>query len=378
MADKYRTAGSDGVVERFIDQGSGTGTNYWTRAVSLDANASDLYPTAPIVTVYSPSTTAYMKVTPNAANLHMHIAPRVVTQTLVYAPLITHKIGDATTIAAADADDLAKSKTLIDEILPEANTHIASTAYHVVAGTAAVPGHKTDDTTNVIAADNMSNLGTGYTLADELEADLILHAASTTYHQSATVIADMGATPDDAPKLVAKVNLIRTAMAAHFGSATVHTPADAINAALVNATTAATDEATAQTCINLLKSYYTSHLDVGDATAGDLAGVCVHANGVRTALLAHYASTSVHGGTADATNLATLTAVPAATDAATSYALLNAEKATLNLHYAVLDGGGYVAVPLAGLPLEWDCLGSVWVKTDTSAGVFTTTEWRSA
>ena len=26
MADKYRTTGSDGIVERFIDMGTGTGT----------------------------------------------------------------------------------------------------------------------------------------------------------------------------------------------------------------------------------------------------------------------------------------------------------------------------------------------------------------
>jgi hypothetical protein len=33
MADKYRTTGSDGAVERFVDQGAGTGTNYWTRVM---------------------------------------------------------------------------------------------------------------------------------------------------------------------------------------------------------------------------------------------------------------------------------------------------------------------------------------------------------
>ena len=34
MADVYRSTGSDGVVERFIDMGAGTGTQYWARSVA--------------------------------------------------------------------------------------------------------------------------------------------------------------------------------------------------------------------------------------------------------------------------------------------------------------------------------------------------------
>lgn len=367
------TAGTTAIGKLAANAGVNIGT---VDIASID-NAPP-YADAPVVTVYSPSTTAYMKVTPDASNLKMHIAPREVTHTLVYAPNVTHKIADATTIAAADADDLAKSKTLIDEIVPECKTHIASTAYHLAAGTVLYPGHKAADTTNTSTADNMSSLATGYVLADELEADLIAHAALAASHIAVATIADLAGTPDSEALLVAKVNLIRTAMIAHFGATANHYVADVENVRLATATTPATNEGSAQTCINLLKTYWNSHCGVGAAAAADLAAVICHANAVRTGLLIHYASATTHGGTADATNLATLTAVPAASDLATAQTLITAEKATLNLHYAVLDGGLYVAVPLAGLPLEWNCLGSVWVKTDQSAGVFTTSEWRSA
>ena len=39
-ADIYRTTGSDGVVERFIDMGAGTGTNYWCRVVASTGSLS--------------------------------------------------------------------------------------------------------------------------------------------------------------------------------------------------------------------------------------------------------------------------------------------------------------------------------------------------
>ena len=336
------------------------------------------YPIAPVVTVYEPSTTEYVSITPDATCRKMVVRPRTTTHALIYAPLITHKIADTTnTIAAADTDGLAKSQTLVDELLADAAAHIASTTYHVAAGTAIVPGHKTDDTTNVLTSANMSNLGTGYTLVDEMDDDFNAHVISTTVHPVAGAAVDFGGTPDDEPKLVVKVNLVRTAMAAHFGSATVHTPADTVNAALVAATVVATNEATAQTLINLLKGYWNSHCAVGDATADDLAGVCVHANAIRAALLEHFASTSVHGGAADDTALAALAAKPVATDATTSYALLNEEKASYSTtHCALVDGGAYITAGAAGVPIEWDCLGAFWAKTDNSGGVITAAEFR--
>ncbi|MEN6426103.1 MAG: hypothetical protein ABFE13_12110 [Phycisphaerales bacterium] len=336
-------------------------------------------PSTPVCTVYSPSGAAYMKVTPSDDVLELVVRPRTVTQSLVYAPIITHKIADTTTtIAAADPDDLAKSKTAIDEILADTNTHIASTTYHAAAGTAWVAGHLVDDDTNLSTADNMASLATGYVLADELDDDVTAHLASVVFHLKATTATDFGGTPATEGALRTKVNLLRTAMLAHFADATAHSVADPINAALVTATTVGSDEASDQTLINLLKTYWNSHCAVGDATAGDLAAVVVAANAAKAGLLAHMADTTVaHGGVGDATNHATLLAVADASDLATSITLIHAEKDTYNAHCAIVDGGAYITAGPVGLPIIWKCRGSFWAKTDTSAGVFTTAEFKS-
>jgi hypothetical protein len=335
------------------------------------------FPSAPAVTVYSPSGTAYMKVTPSAKSLKLIMRPRTITQSLVYAPLVTHKIADTTTtIAADDPDDLPKSKTAIDEILADVNTHIASLTYHVAAGTAWISGHKETDAANVtgVVAD-MSDLATGYTLADKLAAIVSAHALSTTHHLAASTYTFTGV-PDDEPKLRVKVNALRTAMLAHFASTTAHSVADVENLRLVAATTVGSSEGTDQTLINLLKAYWNSHAAQGDATAADLPAVIVGANAAKAALLAHMAdATTAHGGAGDATNRATLLAVADASDLATAVTLLCAEKATYNAHCAILDGGAYITAGPVGLPIDWPCLGSAFVKTDTSSGVFTVAEW---
>jgi hypothetical protein len=352
--------------------------------MTVDASAKNVrailpYPKTPVCAVYSPTGTAYMKVTPDDDVLELIVRPRVTTHALIYAPIITHKIADTTTtIAAADPDDLAKSKTAADEILADTNTHIASLTYHIAAGTAWVAGHLVDDDTNLSTADDMASLATGYVLADELDDDVTAHLASTVFHLAATTATDFGGTPAAVGALVTKVNLLRTAMIDHFGSATVHSVADPINTALATATTAATDEASAQTLINLLKAYWNSHCAVGDATADDLAAVIVAANAAKAGVLAHMNDASVaHGGTADATNSATLTAVPAASDQATANTLLHAIKDTYNAHCAIVDGGAYVTAGAAAMPLSWFCRGSFFAKTD-AGGVFTVAEFKSA
>jgi hypothetical protein len=337
------------------------------------------FPHTPTCTVYSPTGTAYMKVTPDAKSLKMVVRPRVTTQALVYAPIVTHKIADTTTtIGAADATNLASSRTLADELLADANTHIASTTYHVAAGGAWVAGHITDDTTNTSSQANMSSLATGYVLADELDDDVNAHIASTSFHSAASAAIDFGGTPASEATLRTKVNLLRTAMIDHFSSATVHSVADVENARLATATTPGSDEASDQTLINLLKTYWNSHCAVGDATTDDLAAVIVTANAAKAGLLAHFADiTLAHGGTADAADIATLTAVAEATDQGTANTLLTAEKATYNAHCAILEGGAYITAGAVGLPIDWPCLGSFFAKTDTSGGVFTVAEWTS-
>lgn len=353
--------------------------------MTVDAGAKNVrailpYPVAPTLTVYTPGSAAYMKVTPSADVLEAIVRPRVTTEALIYAPIITHKIADTTTtIGAADPDDLAKSKTAIDEILADTNTHIASLTYHVAAGTAWYAGHIVDDDTNLSTANNMSSLATGYVLADELDDDVTAHLLSTSFHAVATVAADFGGTPAAEAALRTKVNLLRTAMIAHFGNAAVHGgTADSINAALATATTVGSDEASDQTLINLLKTYWNSHCAVGDATAADLAAVVVAANAAKAGLLAHFADvTLAHGGTADAANIATLTAVAAATDLASSITLIHAEKDTYNAHCAIVDGGAYITAGAAAMPISWFCRGSFFAKTD-AGGVFTVAEFKSA
>jgi hypothetical protein len=376
MADTYLTVGSTGIKKKLHDNADADGTH----SDVVQVQGTTPYPLTPVLTVSSPGGVEYTKITPSATMLKLIIRPRTITQSLIYAPLITHRIADATnTIGATDPDDLPKSKTAADEILTDVNAHIAATAYHAAAGAAWYAGHKEDDATNLSTAAVMSNLGTGYTLADELAVDFNAHTLSTVFHAATTASTAFGATPDDEPKLRTKVNLLRTAMIAHFGSAVKHSVADPINAALATATTVGSDEASDQTLINLLQTYWNSHCAVGDATAADLAAVVVAANAAKAGTLAHMADTSTaHGGTGDATNHATLTAVAAASDLATSITLLHALKDTFNAHCAITDGGAYITAGPVGLPIDWPCAGAIWVKTDTSAGVFTTAEWRSS
>lgn len=335
-------------------------------------------PSSPVCSVYEPTGTAYMKVIPTDEVVELVVRPRVVTQSLVYAPLVTHKIADATTIIAADdATDLASSKTLADEILADANTHIASEVYHVAAGADWVAGHIEDDATNIDATAAMSSLATGYALADALCDALIAHVAGGTYHFAVSTLTFPG-TPDSEPLLRAKVNALRLALIAHMDDDVAHSVADPVNSALVTATTVGSDEASDQTLINLLQGYQNSHLAVGDATAADLAAVVVAANAAKAGLLAHFADAAVaHGGQADETNGDTLTAVADASDQATADTLLTAEKATYNAHCAVLDLGAYITAGPVGLPILWHCRGSFFAKCDTTDGVFTVAEFKS-
>jgi hypothetical protein len=252
MADVYRTTGSDGVVERFIDKGTGTGTQYWSRA--MESHAAP-YPVSPVMTLYTPTTTNYVKVTPNAANLAMFLAPSVATETLTVASIVVHKIADVTTLSATNP--------------------------------------ATNDTTEL------------YALADEVMEDFITHLASTSYHVTATgTITHTNATSE--ATAIAEVNLIRTNQLSHFASTTAHGgKADAAQLALVTATAACTTKAEAVTLINLLATYHLAHL-------------------------------------------------------------------------AVTDVGAYYIHPAAVMPMQWNCLGSFFCKTSVSNHSFSTVEFRSA
>lgn len=102
--------------------------------------------------------------------------------------------------------------------------------------------------------------------------------------------------------------------------------------------------------------------------------------GINTALMTHAASATQHGGRADATFLAALTALalPASPTTAQCRAYLAdaALKAAWDAHRAVTDGGIYVTIP-AGSPDFWDCKGTVHYRTSTSGGTFTSTSFLS-
>ena len=352
--------------------------------MTLDPGARNVrailpFPYAPEVTAITPTGAAYTKVVPDDDVLAVHVRARTTTENLVWASVITHKVADATTtIAAADPDDLAKSKTAADEILADSNTHIANLSYHQAAADAWYAGHIEDDATNLSTADDMASLATGYVLADELDDDVTAHLLSTVFHAVATVAANFGGTPAAEPALRTKVNLLRTAMISHFGDAAAHGgTADPINAALATATTVGSDEATDQTLINLLKAYWNSHCAVGDATAADLAAVVVASNAAKAGIVAHLEDDSVaHGGQVVQSIIDTLEAIAAASDQATAKTLLTGIKAAYNAHCAVVDNGAYVTVAAALLPMTWACRGSFFVKT-SGPGVFTVAEFKS-
>jgi hypothetical protein len=131
------------------------------------------YPSAPVMTLYSPSTTAYEKVTPTADALLTRLVPIVTTETLQYASVITHKIADATTITSDAPTDDAKDYARANEFKGDFNTHVAATAYHDAAGTA-------------IATANASSEATLIALTLAIDAAMKAHAASTTEHGGRT------------------------------------------------------------------------------------------------------------------------------------------------------------------------------------------------
>jgi hypothetical protein len=130
---------------------------------------TEVYPSAPVMTLYSPATTAYVKVTPDPTALMMRAAPVVTTETLQYCSILTHKIADTTTITSDDATSDATDRLRATEFKNDCNVHMASTAYHGLAGPAITAADATDDPTLIA-------------LCQEIDLDLKAHAASTTQH----------------------------------------------------------------------------------------------------------------------------------------------------------------------------------------------------
>lgn len=127
------------------------------------------YPASPLVTLYSPSTTAYVKVAPATTTMLTTVAPTVTTETLQYTSLVTHMIADATTITSDAPTTDETDRLRATEFKNDFNTHVASEVYHVTAGTAIATADATSDATLIA-------------LCQALDVAMKAHAASTTEH----------------------------------------------------------------------------------------------------------------------------------------------------------------------------------------------------
>lgn len=238
--------------------------------------------------------------------------------------------------AATDWDDMSAGAILFKSIM---NSHMGITN---------LDAHDSQDVTNTSTAADMSDLASGYTLADELEADMTAHFANATAHTNADDETTVSfATPNSEGTLVAAVNLLKDAANDHFanlfdsGSDPIHGTADAVNVVVI---ADCTNTATAQTLINDIKAKWNLHLAVlalvvhgaADATnviatadsGVQIAAAFVQANELKDNGNTHIASEGYHplAGTAEGT--------ADATTEATFVALANALKATHNTHFS--------------------------------------------
>jgi hypothetical protein len=103
-----------------------------------------------------------------------------------------HKVDDATVEINPDGTTQAIVQTMINSLKAKYNTHLGSTTYHAAA-----------DATNTIAAADMSDLATGYTLANEMKGDFAAHVILMTSHitKDNSMVVDANAAPANATTL---------------------------------------------------------------------------------------------------------------------------------------------------------------------------------
>jgi len=126
--------------------------------------------------------------------------------------------------------------------------------------------HKTPDLTTIAATVPAVSEAESYALATELKGDYNTHIASTAYHVTADAGTCSLANATNEATLVALVNNLRTLLSTHLASETIHGGvADAANLALVEATTVATNAATAIVLENALAPIYAAHILITSA-----------------------------------------------------------------------------------------------------------------
>lgn len=176
--------------------------------------------------------------------------------------------------------------------------------------------HGTADATNAVTAADATDLATGYTLANDLKVQLNAHnAAASEVEESVTLLNEI------------KVDYEAHRVLVGGGE---HPFADSVNAVTA---ADATDEATAYTLANDLKTQFNAH----GAALSELEEAIILLNEIKADYEAHRILTagSVHGA-ADTTNVVSSAD---ATDLASAITLANEIKVDYEAH-RVLTGGG--------------------------------------
>jgi hypothetical protein len=214
-------------------------------------------------------------------DLNTHVASTTLHKIAGLPTYPIHKIPDATnTVGAAASNDSTDVSTLANDVIDKLIAHIASTTHHVTA-------------TGTITHTDGSSEATNTTLCNLIRTSMIAHLGQTALHgqvadtvngalTSATSVATnaasnkilinllrtyyiahcaLGGPATNEATVVAQSNAVRTGMLSHLANVTTwHQNADTVNLALVNATTGASDAATALTLMNDLATPYYNHL----------------------------------------------------------------------------------------------------------------------
>jgi hypothetical protein len=128
-----------------------------------------------------------------------------------------HKVDDTTLETNPDGTTQATVQTMLNSLKAKYNTHLGSTTYHAAA-----------DATNTIAAADMSDLATGYTLSNEMKGDFLAHTILMTAHitKDNSMAVDANAAPanaTDLPTLLALANWAKGVYNKHISRS--HIPA---------------------------------------------------------------------------------------------------------------------------------------------------------
>ena len=193
-----------------------------------------------------------------------------------------HKIPDATnTLGSAASNDSTDVYALANDFIDKVIAHIGGTTWHVTAtGTITHVDATTEGTAttlcNLIRTSLIAHLGSGTNalhggVQDTVNSALVVATTAATNAATNKTLVNLlrtyyiahcalGGPATNEATTVAQANAIRTGLLAHYADAVAHYTADTVDLALVNATTASTDAATALTLMNALATPYYNHL----------------------------------------------------------------------------------------------------------------------